>query len=104
MSNIHAACETLCEALNNNYVKETNNNFKTFKVEEGRKYIKIVSVTGGDMKAMSAHAFVDKTTGFVFKPAGWNAPAKGFRFNIMDDLDLLVKIADWAGGYLYKHQ
>ena len=52
---------------------------------------------------ISVHAFVDKNTGEVYKPAGWKAPAKHVRFDMRDDIDRarLYSICDWAGGYLY---
>lgn len=73
-----------------------------FDVETGRKYYKIVqvTVTANDTHT-SVHCFVDKNTGDVYKPAGWAAPAKGVRFNILRDMDILQN-ADWAGSYLYR--
>ena len=72
-----------------------------FDVETGRKYYKIVHVqtTTNDVHT-SVHCFVDKKTGDVYKAAGWAAPAKGVRFNILRDMDIL-RNADWAGSYLY---
>jgi hypothetical protein len=32
-----------------------------------------------------AHAFVDMNDGSVYKSASWSAPAKGVRYNLMDD-------------------
>ena len=54
--------------------------------------------------ARSAHAFVDKKSGDVYKAASWKAPAKHVRFNlcIISDREWLLENADWAGGYLYK--
>ena len=53
----------------------------------------------------TVHAFVDKITGEVYKPAGWKAPAKHVRFNLSNDLDRFKlhdsTFVDWAGGYLY---
>ena len=50
------------------------------------------------------HAFIDRNNGEVFKPASWQAPAKGVRFNLLLDQsrEWLYEHADWAGGYLYK--
>ena len=72
-----------------------------FYIEEGRKYHKIVMDTGNQL---SVHAFVDKKTGEVYKPASFKAPAKHVRFNlcIMSDREYLLENADWAGSYLYK--
>ena len=71
-----------------------------FIVESGRKYHKIIMDANG---SRSVHAFVDKKTGEVYKPASFKAPAKIVRFNlcIMSDREWLLENADWAGGYLY---
>lgn len=98
MSSIYLSCEWLCEVLKNNYQKDSNRNIE-FEVEPGRKYYKIVKVVG---IGKSVHAFVDKETGDVYKAAGWNAPAKGIRYNLERDKEVLAQHADWAGGYLYK--
>ena len=70
-----------------------------FEIEEGRKYYKIVMVSN----QRSVHAFVDKKTGDVYKPASWKSPAKYVRYNLLDSdsCDECLKRADWAGGYLY---
>ena len=33
----------------------------------------------------SVHAFIDQKTGDVFKPASFKAPAKGVRYNVLQD-------------------
>ena len=70
---------------------------------KGKKYAKIIHVISGSGQR-SAHAFVDLTTGDVYKSASWTAPAKGIRYNLMDDnsREEMYKRADWAGSYLYK--
>lgn len=50
----------------------------TYRTQEGRKYIKIT-------REGSVVAFVEKETGNIFKPASWQAPAKGVRGNIFSD-------------------
>ena len=70
-----------------------------FVIETGRKYHKIVMVSN----QRSVHAFVDKKTGELYKPAGWKSPAKHVRGNLLDSAsreDILQR-CDWAGGYLY---
>tara|TARA_B100000424_G_C22537838_1_gene306842 strand:- start:8 stop:385 length:378 start_codon:yes stop_codon:yes gene_type:complete len=68
-----------------------------FSIVSGRKYYKIVQRSGG------VHAFVDKKTGQVYKPASWKSPAKHVRYDlrIINNREYLLKNADWAGGYLY---
>lgn len=68
----------------------------------GRKYHKVFMYIDGNRN--SIHAFVDKQTGEVYKPASLKSPAKGVRFNLLliKDREWLLENADWAGGYLYK--
>ena len=77
----------------NNY---TSDRYK-FEIQTGRKYHKIVA------KNQGVHAFVNKTTGEVFKPASYKAPAKHVRYDlrIINDRERCFSNADWAGGYLY---
>ena len=71
-----------------------------FYIEEGRKYLKIVMDTGNQL---SVHAFVDKKTGEVYKPASFKSPAKIVRYNLLniESREKCFERADWAGGYLY---
>ncbi len=80
-----------------------------FRIESGRKYYKIIQQDydtfqdRNEYRDGSVHAFVDKTTGDVYKPAGWAKPAQHVRYNLLDDKsrqDCLSR-CDWAGGYLY---
>ena len=70
-----------------------------FDIKEGRKYIKISMINNQE----SVHAFIDRKTGDVFKPASWRGPAKIARYNLLDDASYAQCLAraDWAGGYLY---
>ena len=72
-----------------------------FYLETGRKYYKLVHK---DSNQRSVHCFIDKITGDVLKSASWNAPAKGVRFNLLNEFsrNLCYDLCDWAGGYLYK--
>ena len=75
-----------------------------YTVETGRKYHKIMMNANG---SRSVHAFVDRKTGEVYKPASIKSPAKGVRFNllIIEEREYLLNPAncDWAGGYLYRN-
>ena len=73
-----------------------------FSIVTGRKYHKVVQTcTDG---SQSVHAFVDKNTGELYKPASWKAPAKDVRFDlrIIEQREWVLENCDWAGGYLYK--
>ena len=89
-------------------------NLMWFKVKTGKKYYKIVqqefetwekSKSFNQYRDASVHAFVDKKTGQVFKPASWQAPAKHVRFDLrlIQDREFLFNPnnIDWAGGHLY---
>ena len=95
-------------------IKNGTANLMKFKVKTGKKYYKIVqqefetwegSKYYGQYRDGSVHAFVDKKTGQVYKPASWQAPAKHVRFDlrIIREREFLFnyKNTDWAGGYLY---
>ena len=84
-----------------------------FVVKTGKRYYKIVqqefetwekSKYYGQYRDGSVHAFVDKKTGQVFKPASWAAPAKHVRYDlrIIKEREFLFNPDNttWAGGYL----
>ena len=91
----------LCRSLEQNYqLRYPNSNTSvTFTMQFGRKYIKVIQDN------TSVHAFIDKKTGEVYKPAGWKSPAKIVRYDLrlISDRQKLhdPKFTDWAGGYLY---
>ena len=91
----------LCRTLEQNYqLRYPNSNTSvTFTMQFGRKYIKVIQDNS------SVHAFVDKKTGEVYKPAGWKSPAKIVRYDLrlISDRAKLhdPNFTDWAGGYLY---
>ena len=88
-------------------------NLYKFVVQKGRKYLKIINQQFDDMgpnpsyeyRNGSVHAFIDRETGDVYKPASWNKPAKHVRYNLLErsDRNFLFdwKNVGWAGGYLY---
>jgi len=98
----------LCDALVDNFKSRNRGKIGRhdapvykFYIESGRKYHKIIMET--DSGSRSVHAFVDKKTGEVYKPASFKAPAKIVRYNLLliKDREWLLENADWAGGYLY---
>ena len=101
--NIRKYALMLCDALLDNFKSRNGGGSSDYKfyIESGRKYHKIIMETGAGSR--SVHAFVDKKTGEVYKPASFKAPAKHVRFNLMliKDREWLYENADWAGGYLY---
>ena len=125
--------QTYCETLEENYkqhsirmhqnftsdyskkelesIKNGTANLMKFVIKTGRKYHKIMSQEfdtfqdRNEYRDGSVHAFVDKNTGEVYKPASYNKPAKHVRYDLRIINDR-VKLHDpdytgWAGGYLY---
>ena len=93
-------------------VKNGTANLMRFVIKNGRKYYKIMQHEAidygnpnSDYREGSVHAFVDKNTGEVYKPASYNAPAKYVRFDmrIINQREQLHNpfFTGWAGGYLY---
>ena len=84
-------------------------NLDKFRYYEGKKYLKVVREEYDERndrwRDTTVHAFVDRKTGDVYKPASWKAPAKHVRFNLSNDLDRQSlhdpNFVGWAGGYLY---
>ena len=92
-------------------VKNGTANLTKFVIKNGRKYYKIMQHEfdtfrdRNEYKEGCVHAFVDKNTGEVYKPASYNAPAKHVRYDLRVINDR-VKLHDprytgWSGGYLY---
>ena len=94
------------ESINNGTANLTN-----FVIKNGRKYYKIMQrefdtfQDRNEWREGSVHAFVDKNTGEVYKPASYNSPAKHVRYDlrIINDRAKLhdPNYTGWAGGYLY---
>ena len=86
-------------------------NLMKFKVKTGKKFYKIVQMNfdtfqnRNEYREGSVHAFVDKKTGQVYKPASWQAPAKHVRYDlrIIREREFLFNSNNTggAGGYLY---
>jgi hypothetical protein len=70
--------------------------------EVGKRFIRLVIAHGG----RHVHAFVDIANGDLLKAAGWKAPAKGARGNLLDDEDFarILRVADPYGSYLYANR
>ena len=82
-----------------------------FVIKNGRKYYKIMQHDfdtfrdRNEYREGGVHAFVDKKTGEVYKPASYNSPAKHVRYDlrIINQREQLhnPNYTGWAGGYLY---
>ena len=84
-------------------------NLDKFRYYEGKKYLKVVREEYDERndrwRDTTVHAFINRATGEVYKPASWKAPAKHVRFDLSNDLDRQnlhdPNFVGWAGGYLY---
>ena len=87
----------LVTRLQEDYDANSTSGRYKFEIQTGRKYHKIVATGQG------VHAFIDKKTGQVYKPASYKAPAKHVRYDlrVIEDRARCYQNADWAGGYLY---
>ena len=89
----------LCRSLEQNYTSRYPDSSipVTFTMSFGKKYIKVIQ------EDSSVHAFIDRKTGDVYKPASWKAPAKHVRYDlrVITEREECFNRADWAGGYLY---
>ena len=92
-------------------VKNGTANLMKFVVKNGRKYYKVIQHDfdtfrdRNEYREGSVHAFVDKNTGEVYKPASYNSPAKHVRYDLRVINDR-IRLHDsnytgWSGGYLY---
>lgn len=73
----------------------------SFTAEPSGKKYRIVMHCGADGMGDSVHAFVDGDTGDLLKAAGWKVPAKGVRYNLLTEMDVVKANFTWSGGYLY---
>ena len=99
--NVRKYCLMLCDALLMDFQRRGHTLAYKFYIESGRKYHKVIMEC--EDGARSVHAFVDKKTGDVYKPASFKAPAKHVRYNVLriESREEMFRRADWAGGYLY---
>lgn len=95
---INEWCNVL-ENKTNKGVLPQNKTYFWFKVN--KKYTRVVKVDGWD-KTEIAHAFVNNENLDIYKPASWNTPADGGRYNLINTYDKLLNDCEWTGGYLYK--
>ena len=99
----------LTQSLEDNYLlRYPDSDYPVrFRMEFGRKYIKVIQqdLRDGGYRDGGVHAFIDKKTGEVYKPASYKSPAKIVRFDLrlIKDRENLhdPRFTDWAGGHLY---
>jgi len=98
-----------------NAILDGTANLYKFDYSVGKKYIKVFNLQYSEAcdyynrpagyRQGSVTAFIDRSTGEVYKPASWRAPAKHVRYDLrlIKDREFLhnSKNTDWAGGHLY---
>ncbi len=82
-----------------------------FRIQKGKKYYKIIQQDfdtfqdRNEYRDGGVHAFVDKKTGEIYKPASWKSPAKYVRYDmrVIREREFVLNPVNcgWAGGYLY---
>ena len=96
-------------------IEDGTANLYKFRFTIGKRFIKVYNLQyeapceyynrKGGYRQGSVTAFIDRSTGQVYKPASWRAPAKHVRFDLrlIKDREFLhdPKNTDWAGGHLY---
>ena len=102
--------QSYCESLMANYKLKypDSSSDRKYEIKSGRKYHKVVASsvqTNGEVWSEGVHAFIDKNTGEVYKPASWKSPAKHVRYDmrIINHREFLHNPDNisWSGGYLY---
>jgi len=102
MDNIQLAIESYVKKLQEYSDKEFKENYPNswemgmapkFEFTIGKKWYKILKT---DPSSKAVFCFIDPATGDIYKPAGFNTPAKGKRGNINDAKPPLT------GGSLYR--
>ena len=96
-------------------IEDGTANLYKFRFSIGKRFIKVYNLQyeapceyynrKGGYRQGSVTAFIDRSTGQVYKPASWRAPAKHVRYDLrlIKDREFLHNPAntDWAGGHLY---
>ena len=91
-------------------VLTAKDSYYTYTVEYGRKFAKVISLSGGNSGTnRSVHSFVEIANGNVIKAATWKAPQKNsdgtfsVRYNLLDaaSREEMFRVLDPHGGYLY---
>ena len=87
----------LCDALQ----QDAPDGYHYSLDSSGRRYHKVFMHIGD--RRDSIHAFIDKQSGSVYKPASVKAPAKGERYNVLiiESREHMFERCYWPGGYLY---
>ena len=93
-----SAVETYIAHLNS-----LNPTYIQFSVSTGKRFLKVIGhYVDSNSMGGSVHAFIEKETLDLYKAASYKAPAKGARFNLVNDMDQIKQVADIYTTYLYR--
>jgi hypothetical protein len=105
---------TEATAITQKYVEALNKKFEgkqtisgdviKFDVMVGSDYDKITLPKWNGLAHGSAHAFVERETGKLFKAASWKYPVADARYDlsIKEEFELAIEFADPFGNYLRR--
>ena len=92
-------------------VEDGTANLMRFRIQNGKRYYKVIQQDydtfqdRNEYRDGGVHAFVDKNTGEVYKPASWKSPAKIVRYDmrVINQREICHNpmLTTWAGGWLY---
>ena len=101
--NVTKWCLILCDTLTDRAPTSIGYDYSFQLDSSGRKYHKVIMIDSSVRANRSVHAYIDKKTGEVYKPANTKAPAKGVRYNlfIITEREEMLENATWCGSYLY---
>lgn len=96
---VYDATKTMVDRINKHITANNKTDLRDllWEITEGRRYFKLIA-NGG------ASAFVDKTTGEIYKPASFAAPAKGVRGNVLSTSNGDEALVYWSGMMLVTVQ
>lgn len=89
------------DIINKNYAAHFPNATPSMlEMSDGRRYIRIDSISDGGKGQRSVWAFIDKKTGDILRAAGYKAPAKHARGNLFDNQGGLGSLTPYGPKYL----
>lgn len=75
----------------------------TIRAMPGTKFDRISMELPTNRRTRSAHAFVERSTGKLYRGLNWRTPAPGAKFVLtVNNLDSITEGADLLGEYLYE--
>lgn len=86
--------------VNLNYAKFPQLEPSVLEMSDGRRYIRVDTITDNGRGQRSGWAFIDKQTGDVLKPSTYRNPAKHARGNLLDEYRGVEMLTPHGPAYL----